>query len=168
MDPLFIAIYRHFVQAQTASNKTSLTAVMTTIEQQFNVKFSYAVEEVVYINIENQLLISTLQETIAYLNSKVLLNFKALDTRYVTVSVLNKTFSVCGIVSTQDSQATLPGATVKLDDSSNRTNPQKNGTFNLNNVALDATITISFIGYQSSQFTANELFSAEKTAGKSS
>jgi hypothetical protein len=37
----------------------------------------------------------------------------------------------------------------------------KNGTFNLNNVALDATITISFIGYQSSQFT-NELFSAEK------
>jgi hypothetical protein len=45
MDPLFIAIYRHFVQAQTASNKTSLTAVMTTIEQQFNVKFSYAVED---------------------------------------------------------------------------------------------------------------------------
>jgi hypothetical protein len=40
MDPLFIAIYRHFVQAQTASNKTSLTAVMSAIEQQFNIKFS--------------------------------------------------------------------------------------------------------------------------------
>jgi NAD(P)H-hydrate repair Nnr-like enzyme with NAD(P)H-hydrate epimerase domain len=73
---------------------------------------------------------------------------------------------VCGIVSNQDSQATLPGATVSVDDSSNITT--KNGAFNLNNVALDATITISFIGYQSSQFTANELFSAEKTAGKSS
>jgi hypothetical protein len=94
------------------------------------------------------------------------LNFKALDTRYVTVSVLNKTFSVCGIVSTQDSQATLPGATVSVDDSSNRTITTKNGTFNLNNVALDATIT--FHRLQSSQFTANELFSAEKTAGKSS
>jgi hypothetical protein len=34
-----------------------LTAVMSAIEQQFNIKFSYAVEEVVYINIENQLLI---------------------------------------------------------------------------------------------------------------
>jgi hypothetical protein len=96
-------------------------AVMTTIEQQFNIKFSYAVEEVVYINIEKPATDLTLQETIAYLNSKVLLNFKALDTRYVTVSVLNKTFSVCGIVSTQDSQATLPGATVSVDDSSNRT-----------------------------------------------
>jgi hypothetical protein len=41
----------------------------------------------------------TLQETIDYLNSKTLLNFKALDDRYVTVSVLNKTISVCGIVS---------------------------------------------------------------------
>jgi hypothetical protein len=78
-----------FVQAQT-SNKTSLTSVMTTIEQQFNVKFSYAVEEVVYQH-RKPATDLTLQETIAYLNSKVLLNFKALDTRYVTVSVLNKT-----------------------------------------------------------------------------
>jgi ribosomal protein L16/L10AE len=62
-------------------------------------------------------------------------------------------------VSTQDSQATLPGATVSVDDSSNRTITKT--AFNLNNVALDATITISFIGYESSQFTANELFSAE-------
>jgi hypothetical protein len=96
---------------------------MTTIEQQFNVKFSYAVEDVVFI--EKPATDLTLQETIAYLNSKVLLNFKALDTRYVTVSVLNKTFSVCGIVSTQDSQATLPGATVSVDDSSNRTITKK-------------------------------------------
>jgi ABC-type long-subunit fatty acid transport system fused permease/ATPase subunit len=91
MDPLFIAIYRHFSQAQTASNKTALT-VMTTIEQQFNVKFSYAVEDVVHQH-RKPATDLTLQETI-YLNSKVLLNFKALDTRYVTVSVLNKTFRV--------------------------------------------------------------------------
>jgi hypothetical protein len=31
-------------QAQTATNKTALTAIIATIEQQFNVKFSYAVE----------------------------------------------------------------------------------------------------------------------------
>jgi hypothetical protein len=105
MDPLFIVIYRPFVQAQTASNKTSLTAVMSAIEQQFNIillcrrRGSLSQHRKPATDL-------TLQETIAYLNSKVLLNFKALDTRYVTVSVLNKTFSVCGIVSTQDSQAT--------------------------------------------------------------
>jgi hypothetical protein len=69
---------------------------------------------------------------------------------------------VCGIVSNQDSQARLPGATVSVDDSSNRTITTKNGAFNLNNVALNATITISFIGYQSSQFTAMNYFLLKK------
>jgi hypothetical protein len=62
-------------------------------------------------------------------------------------------------------QATT-GATVSVDDSSNRTITTKTVLL-IHNVALNATITISFIGYESSQFTANELFSAE-TAGKSS
>jgi hypothetical protein len=38
---------------QTATNKTALTAIMATIEQQFNVKFSYAVEDVATMAIEN-------------------------------------------------------------------------------------------------------------------
>jgi hypothetical protein len=37
-----------------------------------------------------------MQQTIDYLNSKILLNFKALDNRYVTVSILNKTINICG------------------------------------------------------------------------
>jgi glycerol kinase len=53
-----------FVQAQTASNKTSLTAVMSTIEQQFNVKFSYAVEGSLYQH-RKPATDLTLQETIA-------------------------------------------------------------------------------------------------------
>jgi hypothetical protein len=57
--------------------------------KQFNVKFSYAVEDVAGITVEKPLVI--LQQTIDYLNSKILLNFKALDNRYVTVSILNKT-----------------------------------------------------------------------------
>jgi hypothetical protein len=56
MDPLFIAIYRPLWHKQQAIKL--FNAVMATIEQQFNVKFSYAVEDVASINIENQLLIS--------------------------------------------------------------------------------------------------------------
>jgi hypothetical protein len=76
---------------QTATNKTALTAIIATIEQQFNVKFSYAVEDVATMAIENQLLNF---EQLCIPQLKVLLNFKALDNRYVTVSVLNKTFPV--------------------------------------------------------------------------
>jgi hypothetical protein len=67
---------------------------MTTIEQQFK-NFSY-VEDSLHQH-RKPATDLTLQETIAYLNSKVLLNFKALDTRYVTVSVLNKT-SPCAVL----------------------------------------------------------------------
>jgi hypothetical protein len=83
----------------TNTTKTPLTEVIISLEKQFNIKFSYAVEDVANIAIEKPNTSFTLQETIDYLNSKTLLNFKALDDRYVTVSVLNKTISVCGIVS---------------------------------------------------------------------
>jgi hypothetical protein len=36
-----------------ANNKVSLTAVISSIEKQFNVKFSYAVEDVAGITVEN-------------------------------------------------------------------------------------------------------------------
>jgi len=153
-------------QAQTSSSKTALTVIISNIEQQFNVKFSYAVEDVAAISIEKPAADLTLSQTIEYLNSKVLLNFKALDNRYVTVSVLNKTLAVCGIVFAQDSQTSLPGASVRVDDSSKGTVTSKNGGFTLKNVALDSTITISFIGYESRQFTANELFAQDNNCKK--
>ena len=82
---------------QNGAKKVSLTDLIVSIEKQFNVKFSYAVEDVAAIAIEKPNTSFTLQETIDYLNSKTLLNFKALDNRYVTVSVINKTISLCCI-----------------------------------------------------------------------
>jgi hypothetical protein len=60
----FIVIYRPLFTHKQQAIKP-LTAVMSAIEQQFNIKFSYAVEEVVYLNIEKPATDLTLQETIA-------------------------------------------------------------------------------------------------------
>ena len=84
--------------SQNSAKKIALTKVIISIEKHFNIKFSYAVEDVAEITIENPNTSFTLQETIDYLNSKTLLNFKALDNRYVTISLINKTISVCGII----------------------------------------------------------------------
>jgi hypothetical protein len=102
--------------------------VIISLEKQFNIKFSYAVEDVANIAIEKPNTF-TLQETIDYLNSKTLLNFKALDDRYVTVSVLNKTISVCGIVS--DEKKSRLVASVFVNNNIGRsTITDGNGTFN--------------------------------------
>jgi hypothetical protein len=153
-------------QAQTSKNKIALTSIISTIEKEFNVKFSYAVEDVAAILIEKPDTGLTLEETIAYLNSKVLLNFKALDNRYVTVSVLEKTFSVCGIVFAQDTQTSLPGASVRIESSSSGPTTSANGAFKLDNLSIGNSITISYIGYESKQFTANEFFSADNNCKK--
>ncbi len=142
--------------AQKGNDKIPLTKIIPIIEQQFNVKFSYAVEDVAGIAVEKPATTLTLQETIDYLNSKILLNFKALDNRYVTVSVLNKTIPISGLVLSEDPKTPLTGATVVVDGRVVLTN--KKGGFSIPNVPLDANVSISHIGYEPRQFKANELF----------
>ncbi|MFL9831431.1 carboxypeptidase-like regulatory domain-containing protein [Flavobacterium sp. ST-87] len=151
-----------FSYAQQQTSKTPLTDIIQTIEQQFNVKFSYVVEDVASIHIEKPAATLSLQETMEYLNSKIPLNFKLLDQRYITISVLNKSFSVCGVVLDEESKTTLPGASVRISNNSKWTVCSKNGSFNLEDVAADATISISYIGYETKNFKAKEFFSINK------
>ena len=146
---------------QNTPNKIPLTEVIISVEKKFSIKFSYAVEDVAAITIEKPNTLFTLQETIAYLNSKTLLNFKALDNRYVTVSVINKTISVCGIVLSNEKKSPLIGASVVVNDIGRKAITNENGKFNLQNIPINATLTISYLGFESRQFSANELFSAQ-------
>ncbi|MFV7235687.1 carboxypeptidase-like regulatory domain-containing protein [Flavobacterium sp. ZB4R12] len=146
---------------QNTAKKIPLTEVIVSIEKQFNIKFSYAVEDVAAIVITKPNTSFTLQETIDYLNSKTLLNFKALDNRYVTVSVINKTISVCGIVLSDEKKIPLIGASVVVDNIAISSITNENGKFNLQNVPINATLTVSYLGFQSRQFSANELFSTQ-------
>ncbi|MFV8467209.1 carboxypeptidase-like regulatory domain-containing protein [Flavobacterium sp. LB1P62] len=146
---------------QNTAKKTPLTEVIISLEKQFNIKFSYAVEDVATIKIDKPNASFTLQETIDDLNSKTLLNFKALDNRYVTVSVLNKTISVCGIVLSDESKSRLVGASVVVNDIGRNIITDQNGAFKLPNIPINATLTISYLGFESKQFSANELFSAQ-------
>jgi hypothetical protein len=144
--------------AQETAKPIPLASIISQTEQQFNVKFSYAVADVSGIRIAPPAATLTLAETINYLNSKVLLNFKILDDRYVTVSLLDKTFSICGIVTTANPNISLPGATVRIIGTTRVTITTRTGSFELQNVPLNIVLSISYIGYEERQFTANELF----------
>ncbi|WP_073371557.1 TonB-dependent receptor [Flavobacterium fluvii] len=146
---------------QNTAKKVPLTEIIVSIEKQFNVKFSYAVEDVANIAIEKPNTSFSLQETIDYLNSKTLLNFKALDNRYVTVSVINKTISVCGIVFSDEKKSPLIGGSVIVNGIGKSTVTDEKGKFQFQNIPINATLTISYLGFESRQFTANELFSAQ-------
>lgn len=143
---------------QNTTKKKPLTDIIVSIEQQFNIKFSYSVEDVAAVSIEKPATTLTLQETIDYLNANTLLNFKALNNRYITVSVLNKTISVCGIVFSEENKMPLSGATVVVNNTSRSTIADENGKFLLQNIPINATLSISHIGHESRQFIANQFF----------
>ena len=147
---------------QNTAKKTPLTEVIISLEKQFNVKFSYAVEDVAIIKIDKPNASFTLQETIDYLNSKTTLNFKALDDRYVTISVLNKTISVCGILS-DEKKSPLVGASILVNDIGRSTITDETGKFKLQNIPINAILSISYLGFESKQFEASELFSGQKS-----
>ncbi|MFA9187504.1 TonB-dependent receptor domain-containing protein [Flavobacterium magnesitis] len=148
--------------AQKNVNKIPLTNIIKTIEKQFDIKFSYAVEDISNISIEKPSSTLNLQQTIDYLNAKVPLNFKALDGRYITISVLNKTVSICGVIFDENLKTTLPGASIRINNSSNSSVASTNGTFNLENISIDATVMISYLGYETQEFKAKDLFSNDK------
>jgi hypothetical protein len=145
--------------SQQSNPVLPLSTIIKTIEQQFNVKFSYAVEDVKNINIEAPQPTLNFTETIAYLNAKVLLNFKAIDERYVTVSFINKTVKVCGTLLSSDTNSSLPGASIRVLGSTTGVISSKSGNFELENVPLNAIISISYVGYENQQFSAKELLS---------
>lgn len=146
-----------FCTAQTSSTKIALATYIKSIEQQFDIKFSYAVEDISGLSIEKPTGNLNLKETIDYLNAKVPLNFKALDNRYITISALNKTIKISGTIYAEDTQTTLAGASIRTDNSKWAIST-KNGTFDLENVSIKATITISFVGFESKIIAATDFF----------
>ncbi len=144
--------------AQKNTTKITLENYLKQIEQQFDVKFSYAVSDVANIKIQKPNTGLTIAQTIDYLNANSLLNFKALDSRYITVSVANKTISFCGEIVASDTNNPLSGASITLGNTLKGTTNSK-GVFNLSNVDLNSVVFISYLGYESQQIAAKDFFS---------
>jgi outer membrane receptor for ferrienterochelin and colicin len=155
----FILFTASFCFSQTETQKIALTEIIAAIEQTHNVKFSYSVNDVqnIVLNAPNNTF--SLAETIKYLNQNTLLNFNLLDdNRYITVSVLDKTINICGEVIELANNTKLLGASVIVEGTSIGSITNENGIFRLEDIPLNSTIKITFLGYKSQSFLAKELF----------
>lgn len=140
-------------------NKADLIQIISAVENQYNVKFSYVPNDVVEVYLEAPKSDLSLAQVIAYLNSKTLLNFQTLDNRYVTVSKANKKISVCGMLLASNNNEPLFGASVFIKNTSTGVVTDGSGNFELNEIPVDAEITISYLGYKDIINVAKSLFS---------
>ncbi|MGE5944696.1 MAG: TonB-dependent receptor [Flavobacteriales bacterium] len=155
---IFLQCFIQLGFGQTNSEKVPLTEIITSIENKFDVKFSYAHEDVVNISIEKPDANFNLQQTLNHLNSKTLLNFKTLDNRYITVSVIDKMMTVCGTVISAENNAPLFGASIYINNTNKGVISDDEGKFQLEHVPLKSFITISYLGFKSQQISVESLF----------
>ncbi|WP_394420515.1 TonB-dependent receptor [Tenacibaculum mesophilum] len=156
---LFLFLFSFAIKAQDIITKNLLKDVLVEIEKKHQVTFTYSDKDLesVYIDKPDDSL--SLSETINYLESVTIFNFKILDNRFITVSYLKKKIPICGTIVNSNTLEPLVLATILVNNTSNGTTSNTNGEFNINSVPAKANITISYIGYKPIILPAKDLFS---------
>ncbi len=163
---ILLLLISSYCFSQNGTGTIPITDILTKVEERFSVKFSYSSEEISKISIEEPKEYSNLSEIISYLNSKTLLNFKSIDDRYITVSELGKTISICGTLLSDENGDSLFGANILLKNTKKGAISNDLGEFRINDVRIDETVAISYLGYKSLELNAKEFFSANNICKK--
>ncbi len=140
---------------QEAGAQIRLSDYLQELEQTFEVKFSYADEQI------NQKQIAPsnfedLDEILTYIESKTQLKIQKLSERYYALS-LKETLNICATVLDNFEQNTVMGATVEVLSSKIFKVTDENGGFYIENVPKDAVLRISYLGYKNLIVAASDL-----------
>ncbi|MCH3881339.1 TonB-dependent receptor [Tenacibaculum aquimarinum] len=146
--------------AQNSSDKIALSSLLLNLEKTYDIKFSYSDNDIKNVTITPPKKGISLQDLLAYLNTKTTLQFNTLDNRYVTISYLNKLISICGSVLNVSNLEPLVLASVRINNSKIGTVTNDKGDFYLQNVPVNATVSISFISNKTKEVLVKELFSS--------
>ncbi len=147
------------------TNEQSLVVVLNDIEARLEVKFSYAVEDVTDVTLIAPNPTLSLDETISYLNQNTLLNFQKINERYITVSVIDKTITICGVIEDENAKP-LFGATIAVQSMQTGTVSDMEGAFQLKNIDLQSVLEVSFLGFESKRLLAKTLFNTKNECFK--
>ncbi|UKM65061.2 TonB-dependent receptor [Flavobacteriaceae bacterium GSB9] len=135
----------------------SLLQLFPILESRFDVKFSYTESDVRNVMVNAPETTKSIEEVIQYLNLSTILNFNILNDRYITVSTIDKKITICGSVLSAKDSLPLMGASVVIEDKSKGIIANVEGGFQLSDVAIEAQVVVSFLGYESVVFPAENL-----------
>ncbi len=142
----FLSVWIGFGQ-ETTVNK-SLTEILTRVEETFQVRFSYAPEDVRGIQIKEPDNSLSLNEVLDYLNKRTPLYFSEVSNRYITIELIKNSKILCGKVVNAYTGEFLDGATIRVLNDSFVTASNKEGYFYLPEKYKNNDIQISFIGFE--------------------
>ena len=154
---LFYILGFYNFYGQTIAEKKALSTLLISTEEKFNVRFTYATE-----NIEDVYIIEpsedfTLTETLAYFNQNTLLIFTQIDSRFITIIPKNNSKTYCGIITNKSSGEFLEGATIIVANDTYATISNSEGQFYIPLKLKDKKLKISFVGFLDFYISVSEL-----------
>ncbi|PKB45144.1 outer membrane receptor protein involved in Fe transport [Cellulophaga sp. RHA19] len=147
--------FSFITNAQKTNNTLPLTKYLHQIEEQFNIRISFANKDTDTLTI-TPATTNNLESILNFVAEKTSLTLTKLNKRYYALSKDN-TISIHGKFLDNYEQNTVNGATIEVLDNELATVTDSTGYFLLNNVPQDAIIKVRFIGYKTMHFNALEL-----------
>lgn len=145
-------------QAQE-STSIGLKTYITTLEKQFDVKFSFVDEDVqdIVITVPDS---ADLEDILAALEDQTQIKIQKLNDRYYTL-VKSSLVNVCGRVLDNFADNNIPGATIEVLGGKVAVVTDLTGNFTINKVPRDASLRIRFLGYVTKFIAVEDLISSE-------
>lgn len=152
---LLLFIKSNGAAQDTVGSKIDMNVFLQELENEFNVKFSYADADLQGIKIIKPKGYD-LQTAIDYISEKSSLQIQKLNDRYYSV-FKNNHISICATVLDNYEDNTIPGATVQILNTNKATITNSEGAFYLENIPRKAIVQITHLGFKPYFTTAENL-----------
>lgn len=143
---LLLFITTNSIGQNVVKKSVRLSEYLVALEEEYDVKFSFADNDIEDIQIEKSDL-STLESILNYIRSTTDLKIAKLNDRYYTLTKTS-TVSICGFVFDNFENNTIPGATVEIMNTNNASVTNSNGQFSFDNVPRTALVQIKHLGFK--------------------
>ncbi len=141
--------------AQEDASKVSLISFLQNLERDFDIKFSYADEDIRMRNVVTPQT-ENLKDILEDVQKQTQLQIQKLNERYYTISK-RSSIDICGIVLDNFERNTVTGATIEVLGTKTAVITDSDGHFAIGNVPRTAKIQMKHIGYKTLFVDAQDL-----------
>jgi len=156
----FFFLFHTSVFAQTKTT-APLTEIIQSIEKRLNVRFSYTLATIKNQEIPPPDMEWNLEETLSYLKTQTLLEFKVIGERYIAIYTSNSSgnLTICGTII--DTQTGRPLAGVTVLGQAAAVSTDEAGGFQISGISKGEFITLNYVGFDIKKLLSDDLIGSE-------
>lgn len=143
------------ISQNAPTNKIPLAELLSEIEQQYQVKFSYLDTDIKDTSLAKPNKV-TLESLLIEIRNSTQLTIQKISDRYYSISK-SKLKDICGRVLDNFEKNNIPGATVQILGNPEATITDADGSFSFTGIPRNATLQIKHVGFKTLFISAEEL-----------